>query len=69
MIISANNRLIKQIATCNILGPNSVVFSTIYVENIEFVSVASMIPIIFQSYKYDYNLRRKKYNSTALFYP
>lgn len=69
MIISANNRLIKKIATCNILDPNSVIFSTVYVENIESIPVASMIPIIFQSYKDDYNIRRKKDNSTTLFYP
>lgn len=56
MIISANNRLIKKIATCNILDPNSVIFSTVYVENIESIPMASMVPIIFQSYKDDYNL-------------
>ena len=56
MIISASNRLIKQIAACNILDPNSVIFSTIYVENIESIPMASMVPIIFQSYKDDYNL-------------
>ena len=66
-VFSINNKLIKQVDGCPIIGLISVVFSDIYVCKMEEDIVIPANPIFYQRYVDDTYVQRKKHETDKLF--